>query len=513
MANQVNENQVLLQTIFPHLKFQARRRPARRERAGECASIVAGSSPEPAPIEDLDPLRHGGMGTLFDGIRAPSTLRCWYAGLNVLLAALSTRRRFASRKMTSVMRLRKQGLRRTQPRTVAAGACVRAGRLPVRRITWVVPMLSVLAVAGCGEGASSKSTATATARTATVDCDRIAGNGRTFYESNPTYTDSRDDGTDWSPTSPEKQGMDSALLRTGLTKLGNNASLYSALVIRHDSLVAERYYHGSNPQRSNNVHSVSKSILQALVHIAIAKGYIGSLDDPVADYLPEYFGNASPDKKKISIRHMLTMTSGLDWTEDSTESQIEKASNWVQAILGRSLVSVPGTTYNYSTGNTHVVSAVLQRATRMSICQFAHQYLFAPMGITAEHWGRDPRGIFSGGYNLYLTPREMAKFGLLYLHDGRWGGRPLVPYGAVRAAQARTTQVDDTFAYSEGWWVHTISGRSTYFAWGYGGQFIYIIPSADIVLVTSENSNNSESKEINSTAFIRDYLLPSITRS
>lgn len=286
-------------------------------------------------------------------------------------------------------------------------------------------MLSLLALAGCTEAAPSKSTPTAAAGTATVDCNRIAGNGRTFYESNPTYTDPRDDGADWSATSPEEQGMDSTLLRAGLTKLGNNASSFSALVIRHDRLVAERYYHGSGAQRSNNVHSVSKSILQALVHIAVAKGYIGSLDDPVADYLPEYFGNASPEKKKITIRHMLTMRSGLDWAEDSTESQVEKASNWVQTILGRPLVSVPGTTYNYSTGNTHVVSAVLQKATRMSTCQFAHQYLFEPMGITAEHWGRDPQSIFSGGYNVYLTPREMAKFGLLYLHDGKWAANRL----------------------------------------------------------------------------------------
>lgn len=379
------------------------------------------------------------------------------------------------------------------------------------RLAWVVPILPLLALAGCAESATS------TARTTTVDCNRIAGDGRTFYEGNPTYTDPRDDdaGADWPRTPPEEQGMDSTLLRTGLTELGNNASLFSVLVIRHDRLVAERYYHGSGAGQSNNVHSASKSILQALVHIAVAKGYIGSLDDPVADYLPEYFdttsGTASLDKKRITIRHLLTMTSGLDWTEDSTESQVEKAStDWVQEILGRSLVSAPGATYNYSSGNTHVVSAVLQKATRMSTCQFAHRYLFGPMGVTAEHWGRDPRGIFSGGYNLYLTPREMAKFGLLYLHDGKWDGRPLVPHGAVRAAQARTTQVDDTFAYSEGWWADTISGRSAYFAWGYGGQFVYVIPSADLVLVTSENtSENSINKEIDPRAFIRDYLLPS----
>ncbi|MFI1485471.1 serine hydrolase domain-containing protein [Streptomyces sp. NPDC020747] len=389
---------------------------------------------------------------------------------------------------------------------------MRRRRRGARRIAWAVPMLSLLALAGCAEAPSSKSTATAAATAAAVDCGRIAGNGRTFYESSPTYTDPRDDGEDWSSTAPEAQGLDSTKLRRGLAKLGNNASLSSVLVIRHDRLVAERYYHGSGAQRSNNVHSASKSVLQALVHIAVAKGDIGSLDDPVADYLPEYFGNATPDKKKITIRHMLTMRSGLDWTEDSTESQVEETSNWIRAILGRDLVSVPGTTYNYSSGNTHIVSAVLQKATRMSTCQFAHQYLFGPMGITAEHWGRDPQGVFSGGYNVYLTSREMAKFGLLYLHDGKWGGRQLVPPGAVRAAQTRTTQVDDVFAYSEGWWLQTISERSMYFAWGFGGQFIYVIPSADIVLVISENtSNNGANEEIDPTEFIRDHLLPGTT--
>ncbi|MCX4563830.1 beta-lactamase family protein [Streptomyces phaeochromogenes] len=373
-------------------------------------------------------------------------------------------------------------------------------------------MLSLLALAGCADAASSKSTATGAATAAAVDCDRIAGNGRTFYESNPTYTDPQDDGGDWSSTAPEAQGMDSTKLRAGLTELGNNASLLSALVIRHDRLVAERYYDGGGAQRSNNVHSVSKSVLQALVHIAVEKGDIRSLDDPVADYLPEYFSEASPDKKTITIQHMLTMRSGLDWTEDSAESRVEKTSNWIRSILSRELVSAPGTTYNYSSGNTHVVSAVLQKATGMSTCQFAHQYLFGPMGITAEHWGRDPQGVFSGGYNVYLTPREMAKFGLLYLHDGKWGGRQLVPRAAVRAAQARTAEVDDVFAYSEGWWTQTISERSTYFAWGFGGQFIYVIPSADVVLVTSEDtSDNSTNKEINPREFIRDYLLPAIT--
>ncbi len=391
--------------------------------------------------------------------------------------------------------------------------CRLAARSAVRWITRTVPLLSLLASAGCTDAASPHPTAAASP--ATVECGRIAGDGRTFYESNPTYRDLGDDDAAWPKAAPERQGMDPAKLNAGLAELGTNPSVAGALVVRHGRLVAERYFHGGDARRSDNVHSVSKSILQALVHIAVAKGHLTSLDDPVATYLPEYFGDAPPAKKKITIRHLLTMTSGLDWTEDSTENQVEQDSDWIRAILGRPLVSAPGTTYTYSTGNTHVVSAVLQRATRMDTCRFAHRHLFGPMGITAEHWGRDPRGVFSGGYNVYLTPREMAKFGLLYLNDGTWDGRPLVPQGAVRAARARTTQVDDTFGYSEGWWTHTVSRRSTYFAWGHGGQFVYVVPGADLVLVisarTGDDSGDDGGEEIDAQAFVRDHLLPSIT--
>ncbi|GAA2214481.1 serine hydrolase [Nonomuraea monospora] len=358
----------------------------------------------------------------------------------------------------------------------------------------MVPVLALLASAGCS-GA-----------TAAVDCERIAGDGRTFYEDDPAYPDPVNDDADWPPSPPEAAGMDPALLDEGLDRLGENASLLSALVVRHGRLVAERYFHGGGARRSGNVHSASKSVLQALAHLAVARGHLGGLDDPVARYLPEYFGG-DPAKQKITVRHLLTMRSGLDWTEDVTEYRIEREPDRVRAIIGRPLVSAPGATYNYSTGDTHVLSAVLQRATRMGTCQFAHRYLFGPMGVTAEHWGRDAQGVYSGGYNLYLTPRELAKFGLLYLHGGRWEGRELVPRSAVRAAQARTTRVDDTFGYAEGWWTRTVAGRFMYFAWGYGGQFVHVIPGADLVFVTSTNGD----EELDVTAFVRDHLLPSAT--
>jgi CubicO group peptidase (beta-lactamase class C family) len=149
----------------------------------------------------------------------------------------------------------------------------------------------------------------------------------------------------------------------------------------------------------------------------------------------------------------------------------------------------------------------------MTTCQFAKQYLFSQIGITPEHWGRDPKGINSGGYNLYMTPREMSRFGLLYLNKGMWDGRQVIPRSTVAEAGTKLSQVDDTFAYSQGWWMRTIAGHMMYFGWGYGGQFLYVMPDLDIVLVTSENtSDNWKNVEINSGAFIKDYLIPAVTR-
>lgn len=346
-------------------------------------------------------------------------------------------------------------------------------------------------------------------------CQRIwQRSGSGFYESNPTYRDPRDDTATWRFSSPKAQGLDEAVLDAGVNGLARNPSLFSVLIVRHGRLVYERYFHGSARDQSTNVHSASKSISESLVALAVRDGFIGSLDDPAARYLPRDFPGASGAKRSITIRQMMTMTSGLTWREDSTEyTTIQKSHDWVRAILAEHLRRAPGSTFHYSTGNTHVVSAVLQAATGMTTCAFARRSLFGPIGIAPEHWGRDPQGINSGGYHLYLTPREMAKFGLLYLRDGVWHGRRILPRSAVRLARTRTSQVDPTFSYATGWWMRTILGHPMFFAWGYGGQFIYVIPDLDIVFVTTENTADGHRiSEINSGRFIERYLIPSVLR-
>jgi CubicO group peptidase (beta-lactamase class C family) len=333
-------------------------------------------------------------------------------------------------------------------------------------------------------------------------CERISqGSGRSFYENSRTYIDQWDVVPGWSVSTPEAQGLDRAKLGAGADALANNRTVQSLVIVRNGKIAYERYFSGGGVAKSNNIYSASKSMVQALLAIAVKKGFVASLDDTVSAYLPGY-----PNADRITLRDLIEMKSGLRWTEDSTEYQIEKESDRVGAILNQGLTSPPGVVFTYSSGNTHILSAVIQAATGMSTCQFALENLFAPLGISVERWVRDPKGIYAGGYNLYITPREMARFGLLYLDNGVVGGRQVVPKSAVVAA-GRVLRGDFTPSYSQGWWTRVIAGHNMYFAWGYGGQFIYVIPDLNSVLVITQ-STSTGNREIDSGAFIARYLIP-----
>lgn len=334
--------------------------------------------------------------------------------------------------------------------------------------------------------------------------------GGSWYESNPTYTDPRDDTADWQFSTPEAEGMNPLLLEAGGNTLAGNPCVFSLLVVRHGKLVFERYYQGMDRSRSNNIHSASKSLLQALIGLAVENGCLAGWDTRVSAVLPDCFADAPPGKKEITVRHLMQMSSGLLWTEDATEYLLEKTADWVRAIIELPQLSAPGNFFNYSTGNTHLASAVLQQATGLPTHVFAEDNLLNAMNVTVEHWGcPDPQGVDSGGCNVYMTPREMAKFGLLYLRNGVWDGRQLIPASAVTQAATPIWIVDPEYGYDTGWWSRTISGHFMYFAWGYGGQFIYVMPDLDIVLVTTENTTGMPD-EIDAGAMIRDYIIPAV---
>jgi len=273
--------------------------------------------------------------------------------------------------------------------------------------------------------------------------------------------------------------------------------LHSLLVSWRGNLILERYFNGTQPTRPANIKSASKSVISALVGIAIDRGMIAGVKQPISGFFPEILSSETNSaKKQITIENLLTMQSGLETTSNRNYGAWVQSSNWVRRALGRPLLSQPGTVMEYSTGNTHLLSAILTKATGRSTWQFAQEMLAKPLGFTLPRWPQDPQGVFFGGNDMLMTPRQMVAFGELYLNHGRLNGQQVVPARWVEASQmprAQSQREDDRF-YGYGWWIRDLAGHRTYYAWGFGGQFIFIVPTLDLVVVTTSSSTVAEER-------------------
>jgi CubicO group peptidase (beta-lactamase class C family) len=273
--------------------------------------------------------------------------------------------------------------------------------------------------------------------------------------------------------------------------------LTSFMLYRDGDIISEFYYNGGASDRPSNIKSASKSIISALTGIAIQEGFIGSIDDPVAEYLPAYFdGLDDPDslKHSITIRHLLTMSSGLRSTSFRNYGAWVTSRDWVgHAIRGPQLYP-PGTRMSYSTGDSHILSAVLTRASGMSTMQLAERYLFSPMDVRIGGWDRDPQGFYFGGNNMALSPSGLLEFGKLYMNNGIHNGRQILDPDWV--SQTLTTQHTRISFNNRGhdygylWWRNTFSGYDVWFAWGYGGQYIFLIPEINSIAVLTGNPDS-----------------------
>jgi CubicO group peptidase (beta-lactamase class C family) len=218
--------------------------------------------------------------------------------------------------------------------------------------------------------------------------------------------------------------------------------LYSLLVSWRGSLVLERYFNGSGPEDVISVKSVSKSIISALVGIAIEQGHISGVDQAIG----EYFGGRLQDagdmpKRLITIENLLTMQGGLETTSNRNYGAWVLSPDWVGFVLQQPLQTQPGTVMQYSTGNTHLLSAILTRATGKSTLEYAREVLGAPLGFRLAAWPRDPQGIYFGGNDMEMTARQMLAFGELYLNRGRANGKQVVPAAWIEKSLQRHAPV------------------------------------------------------------------------
>ena len=289
--------------------------------------------------------------------------------------------------------------------------------------------------------------------------------------------------------------------------------LHSLLVSQRGELILERYYSGRKSGQPDNIKSASKSIVSTLVGIALERGLIPDVRTPIATFFPELARDPDAAKRQITVEDLLTMRSGLEGTSNRNYGAWVTSRNWVQHALARPMFAPPGVTMEYSTGNTHLLSAILTRASGKSTWQFANEVLGAPLGFTFPQWPRDPQGVYFGGNDMLMTPRQMIAFGELYLNRGRVNGRQVVPERWVakscdgrarefrpgeRASLRRADQFppdpmrDRRYGYL--WWVYEIGGHDTCFAWGYGGQYIFVVPDLQLVIVTTASPDVSEER-------------------
>ena len=327
----------------------------------------------------------------------------------------------------------------------------------------------------------------------------------------------------WPTATPASEGMVHTTLDVLDRELsaGKEGYVDSMLVIRHGRIVYEKTYDrardyarlfqgkgepgiynyydpGWHPYyKGTHLHtmqSVSKSVTSALIGIAIRRGEIPGVDAKMMPYFAAFKIPPDPRRDRMTIRNVLTMTTGIRWDEESTEytdpanncAVMEGKEDWVRYVLEQPMAENPGKVFVYNSGATQLLSYLIWKATGKQADDYAKDHLFGPLGID-YFWKRTPKGLADTEGGLYLAPRDLAKIGYLYLKDGVWDGTRILPEGWVASStRASTRTTDGAFGYGYQWWVMPAKGAGShdaYAGWGYGGQFLIVVPDLELIAV------------------------------
>lgn len=273
--------------------------------------------------------------------------------------------------------------------------------------------------------------------------------------------------------------------------------LKAVVVARDGVIVAERGYGGVSPDSPTNIKSASKTVVSALVGIAIDKGVLTGTGQPIAPLLRDDLP-ADPDPRlaKVTVGHLLSMQAGLASTSGADYGRWVASDDWVRAALAQPFVDEPGGAMLYSTGSTHLLSAILARATRRSTLELARDWLGPQDGFAIASWDRDPQGIHFGGNNMAMSTRSLLAFGELYRNGGRTAdGRRLLSEEWIAASwQPRTRSRYTGDGYGYGWFLREIGGEPVRYAWGYGGQMLYVVPSLGLTVAMTSDAGEPSAR-------------------
>ncbi len=321
-------------------------------------------------------------------------------------------------------------------------------------------------------------------------------------------------GLQWRTSPPEEQGIDSQGMVSLLQEIRQKESnIHSLLIIRHGTLVTEIYFPPYDRNVRHSMRSITKSVTSAMTGIAIGDGYIDRVSQKVLSFFPE-IASHNRDKwlENLTIEHLLTMSAGYQRQSMPSLEGKDTTFDVVDYILTYSSIIIkPGTSFFYDSGLSHVVSAVIQKQSGLTLQDYAREKMFQPVGIKDFIWEKDPGGITLGQSGLALKPQDMARFGYLYLHNGQWNGKQIIPKEWIRASTTKHMETrglmnaaeDDGYGYY--WWINPMGGFSAH---GHGGQYIFVLPDQDMVVVFTAGLPDSQFPL--PLELLKKYILPSI---
>ena len=279
-----------------------------------------------------------------------------------------------------------------------------------------------------------------------------------------------------------------------LIEYGASVSMDSLMIARNGRIVAEAYYAPFRASMRHRVNSATKAVIGTLTGIAIARGEMPATTTPVLELFPGASDTSDQRWRKMTVQHLLDMTSGISWDEPLTNGiprtslAMERSPNWADFILAQPIAQLPGAAFNYNSGNPHLLSVALMRRTGIPTDDYARRFLFEPLGITDFRWRKDPQGAAIGGFGLYMHTRDMARLGQLYLQHGKWGDRQLVPNEWVDHVFAPKVDMSiPGFRYSDFWW--SIPSKRAYMMVGFNRQVVMVLPDQNIVAAMTGRFN------------------------
>jgi CubicO group peptidase (beta-lactamase class C family) len=346
-----------------------------------------------------------------------------------------------------------------------------------------------------------------------------------------------DDG--WVAASPDSVGVDSAMLCGIAARLKTtDANVHAVVIVRHGKLVFEQYFAGYDERwdvsgqydhdatTRHDMRSASKSVISLLIGIAIDRKLIAGVDEPVVKFFPEFSALKTPGWDGITLRHLLTMSSGIKWNENlawtdpgNDEPHLGADADPLRYILEKPIAAPPDTIWAYNGGGTDLLGNIIERVSGKPLEAFAREALFQPLGITDWEWKTYPtNGKIAAAIGLRLRPRDAAKLGLLVLNRGVWEGRQIVP--AAWIAQSTTPRFQaigyfgDLFFYGYQWWLgRTLSGAKEVTwvaAMGQGGQRIFVVPELDLVVMMTSGLYFSGRQGHAEIDILSNFVIPSL---